>query len=521
MTATGPAPAASPDEPSGSRHRWRTAAALTGCGVAVALAMPPWGWWPLALVGLVGLDRLLDGRSAASRFRRGLLFGVAWFYPSTVWMLDFSQPGYLVAGFVLALFVATAAYAVPPGPGRVLALPGAVALAELARSTIPFGGVPLSTLAMSQVASPLTPLCRLGGDVVLTLGLLGVVVALGASAARRWRAALLAVAAVVALLAVALAVPRAQDVDTIRVALVQGGGPQRTRATDTDAQDVFDRHVAATELIDGPVDLVVWPENVVNLDSPLAGSAAGRTLVELARRLDAPILAGVVEDVGPTRFTNYSVLVNPDGTFGDRYDKVLRVPFGEYVPFRSLLNRLSGGALDRFVPRDAIAGNRPAVVETRAGPVGVVISWEVFFERRVRDAARHGAELIANPTNGSSYWLTIVQSQQVASSRLRALASDRWVLQTAPTGFSAIVDPDGGVRQRSAVSEQRVLQAEVTMREGLDPAMRFGPLPWAGLALVLVGAGWLVERRRRPAAVEQPTARPPGEGLSPPSPAGA
>jgi len=146
-----------------------------------------------------------------------------------------------------------------------------------------------------------------------------------------------------------------------------------------------------------------------------------------------------------------------------------------------------------------------------------VISWEIFFERRVRDAVRHRAELIANPTNGSSYWLTIVQSQQVASSRLRALASDRWVLQTAPTGFSAVVDPDGDVRQRSAVSERRVLQAEVTMRDGLTPAMRFGPLPWAGAALVLVGAGWLVDRRRRPTAA---TATP-GETLRPSAPAGS
>jgi apolipoprotein N-acyltransferase len=323
----------------------------------------------------------------------------------------------------------------------------------------------------------------------------------------------LGAALVVALVvAAALAVPRSDDVRTVRVALVQGGGPQRTRATDTSAQDVFDRHVAASEGIDGPVDLVVWPENVVNIDGPLAGTAAGGTLSDLARKLGAPILAGVVEDVGTSRFTNYAVVVNPDGTFGDRYDKVLRVPFGEYVPFRAFLNALSGGAPDRFVPRDAIAGDRPAVVRTPAGPVGVVISWEIFFERRVRDAVHHGGELITNPTNGSSYWLTIVQSQQVASSRLRALASDRWVLQSAPTGFSAVVDPDGEVRQRTGVSEQRVLEAEVTMRQGLSPAMRYGPLPWAGIALALVGAGWSVERRRR---------RPTSGTVRTPSPAGS
>ena len=394
--------------------------------------------------------------------------------------------------------MASAAYAAPPGPGRVLALPGALALAELARATIPFGGVPLSTLAMSQVASPLAPLCRLGGDLLLTLGLLGATAALGALARGAGRSGCSARRPWPPSSSSPWRCPAARMCARCgwrwcREAAPSGPG-RRTPARRRSSTATSPRR----RRIDGPVDLVVWPENVVNLDGPFADSAAGRTLSDLARRLDAPILAGVVEDVGTSRFTNYSVLVNPDGTLGDRYDKVLRVPFGEYVPFRPLLNALSGGALDRFVPRDAIAGNRPAVVRTPAGPVGVVISWEIFFERRVRDAVRHGGQLIANPTNGSSYWLTIVQSQQVASSRLRALASDRWVLQTAPTGFSALVDPDGEVRQRTGVSEQRVLQAEVTMRRGLSPAMRYGPLPWAGVALALVGAGWLVERRGRP-----------------------
>lgn len=80
---------------------------------------------------------------------------------------------------------------------------------------------------------------------------------------------------------------------------------------------------------------------------------------------------------------------------------------------------------------------------TPVGPIGVVISWEVFFSSRARDAIGNGGEVLTNPTNGSSYWLTQVQSQQVASSKLRALETGRWMLQAAPTGFSAIVDPDG------------------------------------------------------------------------------
>ena len=162
-----------------------------------------------------------------------------------------------------------------------------------------------------------------------------------------------------------------------------------------------------------------------------------------------------------------------------------------------MIDRLSGGAVSRFVPNDAVAGTGPAVIDTPTGPAGVVISWEVFFERRARDAISNGGEILLNPTNGSSYWLTIVQTQQVASSRLRALETGRWVVQAAPTGFSAFIAPDGTVHQRSAVSETRVLQQQVQRRQGLTWSVRFGPWPGLALCLALLGATWAWSRRRR------------------------
>src|SRR5690606_8221386 len=131
---------------------------------------------------------------------------------------------------------------------------------------------------------------------------------------------------------------------------------------------------------------------------------------------------------------------------GDRYDKERRVPFGEYVPLRPLIEPIAGDALPQ---RDQIPGDGTAMVRTTAGPAAVAISWEIFFGRRVREGVRAGGEIVLNPTNGSSYWLTQVQSQQVAASRLRAVESGRWVVQVAPTGFSAFVDPTGRVRDRT------------------------------------------------------------------------
>ncbi|MDP6975518.1 MAG: nitrilase-related carbon-nitrogen hydrolase, partial [Acidimicrobiales bacterium] len=145
--------------------------------------------------------------------------------------------------------------------------------------------------------------------------------------------------------------------------------------------------------------------------------------------------------------------------------------------------------------RDVLPGTGPAVLDSSIGRLGVAISWEVFFEHRTRDAAADGAEVLLNPTNGASYWLTVLQSQQVASSRLRALETGRWVLQVAPTGFSAVVDPQGRVLQRTGVSEQAVLHATVERRTGDTWATRVGPWPMLLVALVCLAAAHQPGRR--------------------------
>jgi apolipoprotein N-acyltransferase len=129
-----------------------------------------------------------------------------------------------------------------------------------------------------------------------------------------------------------------------------------------------------------------------------------------------------------------------------------------------------------------------------------MISWEVFFGGRARDGVSHGGTLLLNPTNGSSYTGTILQTQQIASSRLRALENGRWVAQVAPTGFSAFVTPSGDVLDRTGISEQAVRYRTVTLRDGSTIYGRIGEKPVVGAAIVVVVAGLLLagwDRRRR------------------------
>ena len=142
---------------------------------------------------------------------------------------------------------------------------------------------------------------------------------------------------------------------------------------------------------------------------------------------------------------------------------------------RVLIDPANGGRVVSF----SVAGVH--LLRTPAGTFGVAISWEVFFPDRTRAAIRQGGEVLLNPTNGASFHGSIIQSQQIASSRLRAIETGRWVVQAAPTGFSAVITPSGHVVVRSGISEQRVLEENVQRRTGLTWATRVGD--WLALLL--------------------------------------
>jgi apolipoprotein N-acyltransferase len=288
--------------------------------------------------------------------------------------------------------------------------------------------------------------------------------------------------------------------ELVDIAAVQGGGEQGTRALDVPSEVVTRRHLEATRTIapDDELDLVLWPENVIDT-ADFATSEELTMVAAEAARLGVPFAVGVTEDVPgqPGRITNAQVVVTPDGDVTSRYDKVRRVPFGEYVPLRGLLEAV-GAPVDQ-VRTNAVPGTGPAVIELPDGTrMGVAISWEVFFGGRVREGVKAGGQVILNPTNGASYTGTVVQTQQVASSQLRAIETGRWVVQASPTGFSEFVSPGGDVIDRTAVSEAAVIRHRVELRTGRTWYVSLGDGPYIVALLGLLAASWILTVRRRP-----------------------
>ncbi len=384
-------------------------------GLLVAFSLPPWGWWPLAYVG-VALFATHKPASNRARFMFGTMFALAWLAPGMAWMWFLTAPGYVIAALLFSALHGIAAMitgaVTDQHKHQAIVGPLAHTLAEALRFSFPFGGVPLATLAISQAASPIAPIVRVGGPLLLTYIVLQIGFLLAnlreiKTSKRSVHALLIAVVVVAILPFAGVIAPHGHDIGrSLNVAAVQGGGPQGTLAINTNSRDVVVRHLDATREItggsaatDNQLDLVIWPENVIDVSS--FSSSIERTEVAAeAARLDAPFLVGITEDLDNKFFTNAQVVVNTDGSLGDRYDKVRRVPFGEFVPMRGLLE-VVGAPVDR-IPRDAQAGKNTAILRAADTTIAVVISWEVFFAGRANEGIERGATLLVNPTNGSS-----------------------------------------------------------------------------------------------------------------------
>ena len=302
----------------------------------------------------------------------------------------------------------------------------------------------------------------------------------------------------VAAVAAAYAAPDGGPVrHRIAVAAVQGGGPRGLRAIYRDPSLVFAAQVDAAGEVRAPAALTVWPENVVELDGPLDGSAEDAELSTLAQTDGTTLVAGVTEPAGTAGFRNEVFAWTAAGNRVGPYQKVHRVPFGEWIPFRGVLRHVAN--LDA-VPRDELAGRGPGLLRTPAGPLGVMISYEVFFDERALAATRSGARLLVVPTNAASYSTGQVPAMEVAASRLRAIASGRDLAQAAPTGFSALIDHRGRVLARSSLGRRQVVQGALSERTGTT-AFVAGGLVWPrsliGGALLAAWATALAAGRHR------------------------
>ncbi|MGH3443191.1 MAG: apolipoprotein N-acyltransferase [Nitriliruptorales bacterium] len=509
-------------------RRLRLTAALglaLAAGLVAWAAHPPVAWGQLSLLVvplLLAATALLDdGRRGWWGALPGVVAGLAAFLPMISWLI--APAGYLawsLLAAVQAVWYGLATLLLRPVVRRawlVVATPVVWTGMEVWRGRVPLSGFSWGDLAYAHAdGSWLLPVARVVGatGLTFTLVLLGALVFRAAwvlwTAADRpgWAAGIPAGAALVLALAAALLPPAPPEpTGELDVLAVQGNdfesfagsGREEDRAIAAAHVELTRRSVE--EL--GQPDLTIWPESSIDRDPFRPSGEDLRPFVEEAvALLEGDLLFGAVLD-GPEpsrQFVNSVLLVDDDLTVVDRYEKLRYVPFGEYVPWRSVLEPLFP-ALQQ-VPRDGVPGEGHTAVRGADTPVGVVICFETLFPELVRGNVLAGdAGLIVAVTNDASFGRSPESDQHVAQSRLRAVENGRWVIHSAISGGSALIDPYGRVVEETALFERDTIRRRVPTISGRTPYLAAGDIVggvsrWAFVALVLLFVARWARRRR-------------------------
>jgi apolipoprotein N-acyltransferase len=480
--------------PNGLRTRWALLVSLAG-GVALALAFPPFGAWPLAVAGPALLVIALAGRSLRASFACGTIFGLAFFVPLLSWLINVAWYAWVTLAVALTVIFAV----LTVGQRLLLHLrfwPVAVAgwwvTAEGVRDRWPWG-FPWGRLAMSQAGAPTAGWMAVGGAPLLTfmLALTGAVIAWAVLTARTGRSVAkigvpAAIAALTAGLVLAIAVVPLDPVGGAPTAVVAGIQGNVPRARDLPQQlndsEVTQDHAEATLRLAEMVksgrlaapDIVLWPENSTDL-SPFEYQFIYDEITAAVTAVGRPVLVGEVLD-NPRQ--NVGQLWQPGSGPGLKYAKRQLVPFGEYEPLRGFISHFT--SLTSLVPINFTPGTKPVVFDVGKIKLGDVICYEVGFDNLVRSEVTAGANLLTVQSNDADFEIDGQvggTEQQVAMARLRAVESDRAVVYVSTTGESAIIAPDGRVIMHSGLWQQAILDARVPLVSYRTLADRIGSWP--------------------------------------------
>ena len=503
-------------------------------GALSAFGFEPWALWPVTLLACAALIALLQAApSRKAALLLGWCFGLGQFaiglnwiataftYQAAMpvwlgWLAVVLVAGYLAVYPALATLVAWHARARPFA--LVLALAGSWIVSEWLRGWV-FTGFPWNPLGAILVgpfeqpgaarALPWLGTYALSGLAMLLAGLWQ----LGLTRYRSDRRALMLLALpLLVQLGPTLFPPAKDPASAVPFALVQPNIPQGEVNDPAKFPENFARLAALVPPAGmGPGALLLWPESGVSdylrsgypaayyadtygADPALARARLGKVVgpgrLMLTGTVDLELRAGRAYGA-----RNAVTAIDGSGALTASYAKAHLVPYGEYLPLRSLLTPLG---LNRLVPGDFdfLPGPGPQTLDLgKFGKAGIQICYEIVFPGHVIDAA-HRPDYLFNPSN-DGWFGSWGPPQHLAQARMRAMEEGVPVLRSTTTGISAVIDANGVVRQSVPPHASGVLLGVIPQAHDATLFARLGNPLSLGWAMLLLAASLVALRRRQ------------------------
>ncbi len=263
----------------------------------------------------------------------------------------------------------------------------------------------------------------------------------------------------------------------VNIGVVQGNIEQDKKWEPAFQNEVLNTYFTLSRKVaETSPQMIIWPETAVPFMFDYDKSNTEK-LVSFQRELGTDLLFGSVlvkeHSRSKTLLTNSAVFLDKEGKNIYEYDKIHLVPFGEYVPLRSVLffiDKLVAGIGD-YVP-----GEEYARAETEFGSFGTMICYEIIFPGLVRKFFTDGGDFVVTITNDAWFGRTAGPYQHFSMAVFRAIENRKPVIRAANTGISGFIDSSGRILAESPLFQRFVLSDRVKTDRTLTFYTKYGDL---------------------------------------------
>lgn len=269
----------------------------------------------------------------------------------------------------------------------------------------------------------------------------------------------------------------------IKVRLVQPSIKQTSKWEPEEFWQNLDKHIELSRKPGNP-DIIIWSEAALTV--PFYIKPVFSALMSIFTNDNQVLIFGAVTGMSTDKTESqiFSSLVALGGNGSElfEYHKTHLVPFGEYVPFKSILpmKKITYGLIDY------VKGERKTVVLDRFQlRIQPMICYESIFPMEVR-INNNDADVIINVTNDSWYGKSSGPYQHFEISKMRAIENGLPMLRVGNNGISAIIDPIGKVLKSLDLNRIGIIDSHLPKKINSTPFSVYGYTTVALLILLVL-----------------------------------
>ena len=437
-------------------------------GLIASAAFHPIDFWPAIFFGIGILYKLNINQPIKKRLATNLCFGIGFQIFTLYWVGTYvGSLAWVALVLMQSTFFLALSFARRPIEFAISWI-----LVEFILRSFPFGGFGWSRIGYALTESPLNSIYPLVGIVGVAFLVVWISGELAIKDVKK------SISLGIAITLLSLIPVNISKGETIDIALVQGGQSEKLDNTFENAENALERHFEVTNSIrQENLDIVIWPENAIAHDPVVRKSTRTRLEAEISRLSTQILVNGNLADG-----TNGSVLIG-DAEI-QSYSKRYLTPFGEFIPFQSLIEKINDKA-SKVIPY--IPGESPYLFSSKVGKFRTLICYELLSDKQARTEMAD-AEFIVVQTNNATYFETWQLEQELAIAQARSAETSRESAYVSTTGGTSIIDSRGKIQKNLKKYVNQALIGKIQKRSGETPATKYG----STLEILILGAGLLL-----------------------------